>query len=171
MKIFLASAVDIQVIAELIYQIEIYYFDTQASAKEEIKNYVEKNFFQPHCGVQVVLAKEGEEALGIATFSILYPGPDGGGQMYLKDLFTTEASRGKGVGKAIMRFLANFAIEHDCNRLDWTAETDNPKAIEFYHHIGATPVPEKVYFRFSGKNLQSFAKTGIYVLNKDKESC
>jgi len=56
-----------------------------------------------------------------------------------------------------MRFLARLAVERDCVRLDWTAETDNGAALSFYDRLGARRVAEKVYFRFDGDALAAFA--------------
>lgn len=154
----LADERDLEAIADLLYEMKVHYWGPEAHSRAEIDAYVKENFFQPHCGVDVALARENGKAVGLATFSILYPGPDGGGQLYLKDLFTTRSSRGKGVGLALMRYLARYAIDHQCNRLDWTAETDNPDAIAFYERIGASKVEEKVYFRFTGEDLDAFAK-------------
>ena len=93
----LATPDDLDAIADLIYQIECYYFGDAAASRAATAQYVGKNFFQPHCGVQVALAKDGDDTLGIATFSILYPAPSRGGQLYLNDLFTTDAARHRGV--------------------------------------------------------------------------
>lgn len=56
-----------------------------------------------------------------------------------------------------MKFIANYALEHGCNRLDWTAESSNPVASEFYLAIGAEQILEKQYFRFEGLALSDFA--------------
>ena len=157
LNIDLAQEDDIEAIADLLHEMKVHYWGPHAHTRDEIGSYVRENFFQPHCGVNVALARDDKTATGFATFSILYPGPDGGGQLFLKDLFTTKSSRGTGVGLALMKFLANYAIEHKCNRFDWTAETDNPDAITFYERIGANRVEEKVYFRFTGEDLNAFA--------------
>lgn len=157
MSILIASELDIADITELFYQIELHYFGDEAPLRDEIGDYVRSNIFHAHSGVQVVLAREDTKPIGIATFSILYPAPGMTGQLFMKDLFTTSAARGKGIGKALMRFLANLAIEKGCNRFDWTAERSNPSALEFYDYIGARRVEEKVYYRFTGEELRSFA--------------
>jgi hypothetical protein len=56
-----------------------------------------------------------------------------------------------------MGFIAAFAIEHGCTRFDWTAETTNPKAAEFYSSLGASLLEEKQYFRLDHQNLVTFA--------------
>ncbi|WP_235501098.1 GNAT family N-acetyltransferase [Tatumella sp. UCD-D_suzukii] len=56
-----------------------------------------------------------------------------------------------------MRFIAAFAVEHGCTRFDWTAETSNPKAADFYLSLGAVMVEEKQYFRLDNQRLAAFA--------------
>ncbi|KMW57175.1 YbjA protein [Candidatus Rhodobacter oscarellae] len=78
----------------------------------------------------------------------------------MKDLFVSERARGTGLGNLFMRHLARHAVELGCHRFDWTAETDNPRAVAFYDDLKAERVAEKVYFRFSDANLRAFAGTG-----------
>jgi GNAT superfamily N-acetyltransferase len=153
----IATKGDIDDIVDLFHRIDLHYFPDKAPAKKEISAYVRHNLFKEHCGVRVVLAKEGVKPLGIATFSILYPAPRTTGQLFMKDLFTVEEARGKGVGRALMRFLAKHALEMGCSRFDWTAETTNPGALEFYDRLGVPRIEEKIYYRLTGKKLASFA--------------
>ncbi|SWN75747.1 GNAT family N-acetyltransferase [Klebsiella pneumoniae] len=75
----------------------------------------------------------------------------------MKEIFTSEAARGQGVGKSLIRFIANFALKHGCSRLDWTTDKSNPKAGAFYLSLGATLIEEKQYFRLEGKDLETFS--------------
>lgn len=153
----IASKRQIEQIVALFHRIDVHYFADAAPTQAEISSYVRRNLFQPHCGVKVALAAEGGVPLGLATFAILYPAPGMSGQLFMKDLFTVSEARGKGVGRTIMRFLARHALEMKCSRFDWTAETDNPKALEFYDRLAIPRVPEKVYYRLTGEKLSAFA--------------
>lgn len=144
-------------IVELFHQIDLHYFGAEAPSKNEIAAYVRRNLFQAHCGVHIAIAREGVRPLGIATFSILYPAPGMTGQLFMKDLFTVREARGKGLGQALLRFLARHALENGCSRFDWTAETDNRQAVDFYDRLKIPRVEEKVYYRLAGETLRSFA--------------
>ena len=157
-EVSLASSADLDDIVDLFYQVDLHYFRDAAPTKEEISRYVRRSLFQPQCGVRVVIAKVDSKPLGIATFSVLYPAPGMTGQLFMKDLFTVRAGRGKGIGKAIMSFLAKLAIQEQCSRFDWTAETTNPEALRFYDHLKIPRVEEKVYYRLTGKRLLEFAE-------------
>jgi GNAT superfamily N-acetyltransferase len=156
-NVALAAEPDLEQVVDLFHRIDLHYFADEAPTRAQISDYVRRALFQGHCGVRIVIAREGGKPLGIATFAILYPAPGMTGQLFMKDLFTVEEARGKGVGKSIMGFLARHALETGCSRFDWTAETDNPKAIEFYDRLGVPRVAEKVYFRLTGEKLRSFA--------------
>ncbi|MEM8630045.1 MAG: GNAT family N-acetyltransferase [Pseudomonadota bacterium] len=108
-------------------------------------------------GCQAILALVAEAPRGFATISVLHPGLSASGTLFLKDLFVSDEARGTGLGRALMRHIARRAVALGCQRFDWTAETDNPAAIEFYDALGARRVEEKVYFRFSGEDLTAFA--------------
>jgi GNAT superfamily N-acetyltransferase len=155
--ISIASEAEMDDIVELFHRIDLHYFAERAPDKDEVAAYVRRNLFQAHCGVRVAIAREGAKPLGLATFAILYPAPGMTGQLFMKDLFTVREARGKGVGKEIMRFLARHALENGCNRFDWTAETDNRAAIEFYDRMKIPRVEEKVYYRLTGEKLRDFA--------------
>jgi ribosomal protein S18 acetylase RimI-like enzyme len=64
------------------------------------------------------------------------------------------------VGRALLGFLARYALAHGCSRFDWTAETTNPEAVRFYDQFGVPRVPEKAHNRLSGEPLRALAATG-----------
>ncbi len=157
-KVALASKTEIGDVIELFHQIDVHYFGERAAPREAMSDHVKQALFSDGCGVQVVIARDQGRPIGIATFAILYPAPELSGQLFMKDLFTTKESRGKGAGNEILRFLARHALEHGCKRFDWTAETTNPKALEFYDRLGIPRVSEKVYYRVEGAKLNELAQ-------------
>lgn len=160
MKFIFATKSNIEELLPIFRELEEYYFGENAASLEDIRYYFQKKVFSEQSGVQVILAKDvHNQVVGFATISILYPAPNLSGQVYMKDLFTSSSSRGQGIGKKLMKFIANYALENDCNRLDWTAESSNTEARKFYLAIGAKQVVEKQYFRFEASALSSFAST------------
>ena len=153
-----AGKADAAVVGELFYRCDLHYWGENAPSAKAMAAHVRDTVLADGAAVEIVLAEEDGEALGFASFTIMYPAPDLGGQLYLKDLFTLDAARGKGIGLTLMRFLARTALERGCVRVDWTAEDNNPRAMAFYDRIGARRVTDKVYFRFDGANLRQFAE-------------
>ncbi|MEM7293638.1 MAG: GNAT family N-acetyltransferase [Pseudomonadota bacterium] len=158
MNIRFASKVDIDGIVTIYRELAEYYFGEDAPPRDDIRGYFLNRVFADHSGVQVLLAEDqSRRVIGFSTISILYPAPKLTGQLYMKDLFTASAARGRGVGRRLMQFIATYAREKGCNRVDWTAERSNPGAGAFYAAIGAERVDEKQYFRFEGDALSRFA--------------
>ncbi|MBN4080769.1 GNAT family N-acetyltransferase [Caldithrix abyssi] len=156
MNIFIADKNNLDELLPVFRELEEYYFGDDAASLSDIREYFESKVFSSHSGVQVVLAKKNGIVVGFATFTILYPAPKLSGQAYMKDLFTSTSQKGSGVGKQLMKFVAAYAIEHGCNRLDWTAEKNNPIAGQFYQAIGASVIEDKQYYRIEGSQLEQF---------------
>ena len=152
-----ASKADAAIVGELFYRCDLHYWGEKAPTAEAMAEHVRNHVLADEAAVEIVLAEQGGEALGFATFAIMYPAPDLGGMLYLKDLFTLDKARGKGIGLTLMRFVAKTALERGCVRFDWTAEDNNPRAMDFYERIGAQRVTDKVYYRFTGEALARFA--------------
>ena len=157
MKIAICEASDIPELARVFVEMESYYFSSEAASYDEMFSYLTHKVFSVYSGVTVLGAWKNGTLVGFATFTLMFPAPKCSGQAYMKDLFTSAAVRGQGVGKALMGFIAAFAIEHGCTRFDWTAETTNPKAAEFYFSLGASLLEEKQYFRLDHQSLVTFA--------------
>lgn len=157
MKIAICEASDIPELARVFVEMESYYFGSEAASYDEMFSYLTHKVFSAYSGVTVLGAWKNGTLVGFATFTLMFPAPKCSGQAYMKDLFTSAAVRGQGVGKLLMGFIAAFAIEHGCTRFDWTAETTNPKAAQFYLSLGASQLEEKQYFRLDNQSLVAFA--------------
>ncbi len=54
---------------------------------------------------------------------------------YLEDLFTLEAARGKGVGRALITRLTEMGREDGWGRVYWNTEEDNARARHLYDKV------------------------------------
>ncbi|MGL4999955.1 MAG: GNAT family N-acetyltransferase [Cetobacterium sp.] len=73
--------------------------------------------------------------------------------MKLRDYY-----RGKGLGKLMMSFVANYAQATNCNYMEWICLDWNKSSIEFYEKIGAKIMPEWVRFELSDQKLKEMAE-------------
>ena len=78
--------------------------------------------------------------------------------IYLEDLFVPPEHRGKGVGKALLKRLAQIARERDCGRMEWSVLDWNTPSIEFYKRIGAKVLPEWNLCRMSAPEIATLAE-------------
>lgn len=107
---------------------------------------------------EVVLAVENGNAVGFALFFHNFSTFLGRSGIYLEDLFVLPEYRGNGYGKALLKKLAEIAVERDCGRLEWSCLDWNKPSIDFYLSLGAKPMDEWTVYRMAGDTLTEFAK-------------
>jgi len=73
--------------------------------------------------------------------------------LYLEDLFVEPAWRGHGLGKALLRHLAELAVERGCGRFEWSVLDWNTPSIDFYKAMGADVMPDWRICRVTGDAL------------------
>jgi GNAT superfamily N-acetyltransferase len=77
--------------------------------------------------------------------------------IYIEDLYVDEALRGRGFGSALLRYVANIAMERRCGRLEWSVLDWNEPAINFYKKIGAVAMDQWTVFRVTDDKLKKLA--------------
>ncbi len=77
--------------------------------------------------------------------------------LYLEDLYVTPAARGAGVGKALLRHLADIAVTRGYARFEWSVLDWNQPAIDFYRAMGAVGMEEWTVQRVTGDALLALA--------------
>jgi ribosomal protein S18 acetylase RimI-like enzyme len=101
--------------------------------------------------------KGGENVVGYAiffkTFSTFLTLPG----IYLEDIYVQPAHRRRGVGKAMLRRIAELAVSRGYGRVEWSVLDWNAPSIEFYKSLGAFPLEEWTMFRLTGDALKAFA--------------
>ena len=107
---------------------------------------------------EVLFVCEGEQAVGFALFFHNFSTFLGRAGIYLEDLFVLPAFRGRGYGKALLRKLAQIAVERGCGRLEWACLDWNQPSIDFYLSLGASPMNAWTTYRLAGDTLADAAK-------------
>lgn len=110
-------------------------------------------------GVEILIAERQGALLGFASACAIYPGPGLTSDFFLKELYVAAAARGRGIGRALMRALAELALARGHKRLDSTADAANPDLLRFYDGLGAIAQREKVFYRLAGEALSGLART------------
>jgi GNAT superfamily N-acetyltransferase len=88
-------------------------------------------------------------ALFFTNFSTFLAQPG----LYLEDLFVKPEHRGAGIGEALLKRLAQLAVERGCGRFEWSVLDWNENAIRFYERMGATVMPDWRVCRLTGDAL------------------
>ena len=107
---------------------------------------------------EVQIAFDKNKTLGFALYFRSFSTFLGRPGIYLEDLYVRESARGKGVGEALLRRLAQRTREIGGGRLEWAVLNWNEPAIGFYQKMGAAPLDEWTTYRVTGKNLQELAE-------------
>jgi GNAT superfamily N-acetyltransferase len=106
---------------------------------------------------EVVFACVAARPVGFALFFHNFSTFLGRPGIYLEDLFVRPDARGRGIGKRLLAWLAQTAVERGCGRLEWAVLDWNEPSIGFYHSIGAVPKDEWRIFRLTGTALAQLA--------------
>jgi GNAT superfamily N-acetyltransferase len=65
---------------------------------------------------------------------------------WIEDVFVSEAARGTGLGRALVRAALDRAAERGCRRVDLDLDPDNAPARALYASLGFEPAPQ-LYLR------------------------
>lgn len=107
---------------------------------------------------EVIFACEDGKEVGFALFFHNFSTFLGRAGIYLEDLFVLPEYRGRGYGKALLRKLAQIAVERECGRLEWWCLDWNKPSIDFYLSLGAKPMDEWTVYRVTGETLKKLAE-------------
>lgn len=107
---------------------------------------------------EVIFAVEDGKEVGFALFFHNFSTFLGRAGIYLEDLFVLPEYRGKGYGKALLKFLAKTTVERGCGRLEWCCLDWNKPSIDFYLSVGAKPLDDWKIYRMAGAGLKEFSE-------------
>jgi len=104
-----------------------------------------------------VIAEWDNRPAGFALFFYNYSTWLGRPGFYLEDLFVLPEMRGKGIGKALLRHLAQIALRENCYGIRWMVVEWNEPAIKFYDSLGAEILDEWETMLLRGSALERLA--------------
>jgi GNAT superfamily N-acetyltransferase len=157
LAIRIATVADAAVVARLIDAMDAHYRGDGNTRGIAAAIPMVEETIRSHEGTRFLVALEGDAAAGLACFAILRPGYRHEGVLFLKDLFVLPRLRGRGIGRALMRELAAFALRHEIGRIDLTTDRDNVGARALYESLGGSR-QDKVMFRYDSEVLRVLAR-------------
>ena len=117
--------------------------------------------FGPIPRFRCIIAEHAGAPAGFALFFTSYSTWRGHHGIRLEDLYVTPAYRGQGIGKSLLKHLAQIAIAEGCPRLEWDVLAWNQPAIDFYHSQGAIMLDEWRIMRVADNALKALASTAL----------
>ncbi|PAY19816.1 GNAT family N-acetyltransferase [Rhodopirellula sp. SM50] len=77
--------------------------------------------------------------------------------IYLEDIYVRPEFRKMGIGKSLLRKLAEIAIERNCGRMEWAVLDWNQNAIDVYQAIGGDVLPDWRIVRLGTETIKHLA--------------
>ena len=99
-------------------------------------------------GSHLLVAYAGDEPAGFVS-GVEVTHPDKGTEMFLYELAVEEASRNQGIGRALVRALADLARERGCYGMWVLTDDGNPAALRAYTAAGGEREPVAVMFSWT----------------------
>ena len=118
---------------------------------------IEGSIFGLSSVTRALICEHHGEPVGMAIWFYSYSTWQARNGLYLEDLYVTPKARGLGAGKAMLKRLAQIALENDCGRFEWSVLDWNEPAIRVYEAIGADPMSDWIRYRLTGDRLIAFA--------------
>lgn len=107
---------------------------------------------------EVILASYDGVHVGFALFFNNFSTFLGRAGIYLEDLFILPEYRGRGIGRALLSYIAAIAVRRGCGRLEWACLDWNRPGIDFYLSMNARPMKEWTIYRLSDEALLAAAE-------------
>lgn len=155
-QIRVATEKDLSLILQFIRDLAEYEKLSQDVVATEEK--LRQTLFGPRPFAECLLAEYDRKPAGFALFFHNYSTFLAKPGIYLEDLFVKPEFRSFGIGKALLKKIAELAVERGCGRFEWSVLDWNKPAIDFYLKLGAKPMDEWTVFRLSGEPLEKLAK-------------
>ncbi|MDR0173102.1 GNAT family N-acetyltransferase [Enterobacter sichuanensis] len=147
---------DAAAIYAMIYELAVY--EKAPEAVVTIPDEIRETLFGEGSKTEALIAECEGQIAGYAVFFTSYSTWLGRNGIYMEDLYVSPAYRGLGAGKALLKHIAQLAVQRQCGRLEWSVLDWNQPAIDFYLSIGALPQSEWVRYRLDGEALLKFAE-------------
>jgi len=142
---------DVPLILDFINKLAVYEkLSHKVSATPDI---LERSLFGEKRVAEVIIADYEGDPVGFSLFFHNFSTFLGKPGIYIEDIFVNPESRGEGIGKEILKFIAKLAVERGCGRVEWSVLDWNESAIQFYKNLGAKPMDSWTTFRLTGNAL------------------
>ena len=153
-----ATIADVPIVLRLIKALAEY--ERLAHEVVATESSVRETLFGSKPSAEAVIACAGDEPVGFAVWFHNYSTFVSRPGLYLEDLFVLPEWRGRGIGRALLRYLARIAVSRGCGRMEWSVLDWNEPAIGFYRSLGARPMGDWTVYRLTGEALARLAGSG-----------
>jgi GNAT superfamily N-acetyltransferase len=136
---------------------ELAVYERLANAVVATKADIEAALFCDHPKAFCDLAEMDGEAVGFAVWFYNFSTFVGRHGLYLEDLYVRPHVRGLGIGRALLRRLAQRCVQENLGRMEWSVLDWNAPSIAFYDRLGSVSMDDWRIRRLDGAALQALA--------------
>ena len=101
---------------------------------------------------------DGGAAVGFALWFVTFSTWVGRHGIWLEDLYVRPEARGAGHGLALLRRLAEIAVERGYGRVEWNVLDWNEPSLRFYRSLGANTLDDWTVHRLDGEALAALGR-------------
>ena len=165
MRVELVSEPQHESLIDLLCELHTYYNEGFVAPREVVREHLLENLLGAQSPHRLVVACRDNEVVGLVAIALVYslvePTVDKRKHCQLKELYVQSTQRGQGVGRALMSWVARYAFENGCCRIDWPVKASNANGISFYESLGAERVVERLSYRLSESSMTRLAHAGV----------
>ena len=130
------------------------YIDAFAITAETL---VEQGFRRAPPDFQCFVAEEDGELLGMLVYYFIPFTYRAKPNVIVKELYVSETARGRGIGRSLMRAVANEAVKGGSGAIKWYVANWNSSGIDFYERLGAKANRDWLEFEMSEELFRQLA--------------
>jgi GNAT superfamily N-acetyltransferase len=148
-----ATSGDGEIVHAMVRELALHHGYDLAAVPEDY----EKFLSDPHAINGALIAMWNGEPAGCATWQRSYSTFQGRETLYMEDISVLPAFRGKGIGKALLKAVAQLAVARKAAGVSWLMMGWNTEARRFYEAAGAYIQDDNCFCKLSGEALEKLA--------------
>ncbi len=156
LRIDLATAEDVPLMLDLIRELAEYEHEPESA--QATPQQLHDALFGARPAAEAAIARIDGEGVGWALWFQNFSTWTGKPGLWLEDLYVRPEHRKKGVGKALLVYLAQLCVERGYGRFEWSVLDWNAPSIAFYESLGAQAMSEWTNYRLTGDELLRLAR-------------
>ena len=134
MRVELVSPAQHESLIDLLCELHAYYHEGSVVARDLVREHLLVHLLAADSPHRLGVASGGDGAvIGLAAitpvYSLVEPAPDKRKHCQLKELYVRSSARSGGAGRALMSWVARYALENGCCRIDWPVKASNARGM------------------------------------------
>ena len=136
---------------------ELAEYEKEAESAQAGPDQLHRALFGERPAAEAAIARLEGEPAGWALWFQNYSTWTGTAGLWLEDLYVREQYRRRGIGRALLAYLARICVTRGYKRFEWSVLDWNTPALDFYRGLGAEAMDGWTTHRLQGEALSRLA--------------